>query len=253
LQFVPDHRYAIHVWKIVPINHAVVICSDIFSHVYGLCRFHMFINGSCWTVWNGFAFFVGVSTQSPLPSSCLECGGLQCSHIFIIRCVFICFHSWFSSFPGAFLFSFFHLFSFIFIFSFLFSFLFIYFHLFSFVLIYFHFFSFFHFLLFFSLEKTTTNLNHLHVDPRLCSADKKSLKKSPDLFWTLWMVMHWFRMTASPIHLFSFTRSMVLARVAKHNPFALILSTPQIINTSGSFFIRGVFIIRVRSFPLILN
>jgi ABC-type Zn2+ transport system substrate-binding protein/surface adhesin len=47
LQFVPDHRYAIHVWKIVPINHAVVICSDIFSHVYGLCRFHMFINGSC--------------------------------------------------------------------------------------------------------------------------------------------------------------------------------------------------------------
>ena len=57
LQFVPDHRYAIHVWKIVPINHAVVICSDIFSHVYGSCRFHMFINGSCWTVWNDFAFF----------------------------------------------------------------------------------------------------------------------------------------------------------------------------------------------------
>jgi hypothetical protein len=153
LQFVPDHRYAIHVWKIVPINHAVVICSDIFSHVYGLCRFHMFINGSCWTVWNGFAFFVGVCTQSPLPSSCLECGGLQCSHIFIIRCVFICFHSWFSSFPGAFLFSFFHLFSFIFIFSFLFSFLFIYFHLISFVLIYFHFFSFFFISCFFSLLK----------------------------------------------------------------------------------------------------
>ena len=34
LQFVPNHRYAIHVWKIVPRNHAVVICSDIFSHVY---------------------------------------------------------------------------------------------------------------------------------------------------------------------------------------------------------------------------
>ena len=43
LQFVPNHRYAIHVWKIVPRNHAVVICSDIFSHVYGSCRFHMFM------------------------------------------------------------------------------------------------------------------------------------------------------------------------------------------------------------------
>ena len=43
LQFVPNHRYAIHVWKIVPRNHAVVICSDIFSHVYGSCRFHVFI------------------------------------------------------------------------------------------------------------------------------------------------------------------------------------------------------------------
>ena len=43
LQFVPGHRYAIHVWKIVPRNHAVVICSDIFSHVYGSCRFHMFM------------------------------------------------------------------------------------------------------------------------------------------------------------------------------------------------------------------
>ena len=43
LQFVPNHRFAIHVWKIVPINHAVTICSDIFSHVYGSCRFHMFM------------------------------------------------------------------------------------------------------------------------------------------------------------------------------------------------------------------
>ena len=32
LQFVPNHRYAIHVWKIVPRNH-----------VYGSCRFHMFM------------------------------------------------------------------------------------------------------------------------------------------------------------------------------------------------------------------
>ena len=88
LQFVPNHRYAIHVWKIVPRNHAVVICSDIFSHVYGSCRFHMFMvhverSGTVLPF-----FFAGVSTQSPLPSSCLEYGGLQCSHIFIIRCVF---------------------------------------------------------------------------------------------------------------------------------------------------------------------
>ena len=43
LQFVPNHRYAIHVWKNVPRNHAVAICSDIFSHVYGSFRFHMFM------------------------------------------------------------------------------------------------------------------------------------------------------------------------------------------------------------------
>ena len=82
-------------------------------------------------------FFVGFSAQSPLPNSCLEYGGLQCSHIFIIRCVFYCFHSWF---------------------------IFVYVHLFS-------FFSFFFMSCFFSLEKTVTNLNHLHADPRLSSAD----------------------------------------------------------------------------------
>ena len=121
-----------------------MICSDIFSHVYGSCRFHMFMvhverSGTV------LPFFVGVSTQSPLPSSCLEYGGLQCSHIFIIRCVFYCFHSWFISFPGAFqcviyvhlcsfmlhlfsfVFNYFHLFSFLFISSCLFSFLFIFF------------------------------------------------------------------------------------------------------------------------------
>ena len=58
-----------------------------------------------------------------------------------------------------FIFIYVHLFSFIFISSCLFSFLFIFFHV----------------LLFFSLEKTLekniTNLNHLHVDPRLSSAD----------------------------------------------------------------------------------
>ena len=78
-------------------------------------------------------FFVGVSTHSPLPSLCLEYGGLQCSHIFIIRCVFIVFiHG---------------------LFHFLVPFnvlrIFIYFHLFSFLLIYFHFFSFFAFPAFF--------------------------------------------------------------------------------------------------------
>ena len=111
-------------------------------------------------------FFVGVSTQSPLPSLCLEYGGLQCSHIFIIRCVFIVFiHGLFHflvPFNVLFIFIYFPFFSFIFM----------YFHLFSFLLIYFHFCSFFfHILLFFSLEKTITNLNHLHVDPRLSSAD----------------------------------------------------------------------------------
>ena len=59
-------------------------------------------------------------------------------------------------------------------------FMFIYVHLLSFIFIYFHFFLFifmpFHFCsfpVFFSLEKTITNLNHLHVDPRLSSADRK--------------------------------------------------------------------------------
>ena len=112
LQFVPNHRYAIHVWKIVPRNHAVVICSDIFSHVYGSCRFHMFMvhverSGAV------LPFFVGVSTQSPLPSLCLEYGGLQCSHIFIIRCVLIVFIHGLFHFLVPFIY--FHLFSFIFI------------------------------------------------------------------------------------------------------------------------------------------
>ena len=43
MQFLPNHRYAIHVWKMVPRNHAVVICTDIFSHVYSSCCFHMFM------------------------------------------------------------------------------------------------------------------------------------------------------------------------------------------------------------------
>ena len=143
LQFVPNHRYAIHVWKIVPRNHAVVICSDIFSHVYGSCRFHMFMvhverSGAV------LPFFVGVSTQSPLPSLCLEYGGLQCSHIFIMRCAFIVFiHGLFHFLVPFNVLFYFHLCSFTFI----------YFHLFSFLLIYFHVFSFLFISCFFSLLK----------------------------------------------------------------------------------------------------
>jgi hypothetical protein len=121
-----------------------------------------------WFMLNGLErfchFFVGVSTHSPLPSSCLGCGGLRCSHIFIICCVFYCFHSWFISCPGAFSFSFifiyFHLLSFIFIYFHFFLFIFISSYFFSFLLISFHFFSFFfisfhffHFLLFSLLKK----------------------------------------------------------------------------------------------------
>jgi hypothetical protein len=135
---------------------------------------------SCWTVWSGFAIFpLEVSTQSPLPNSCLEYGGLQCSHISIIHCVFYCFivfiHGLFHflvPFNLFFLFISFHSCSFIFM-SFPF---------FSFLVISFHFFFFFLFPFF--LEKTITNLNHLHVDPRLSSAAKpvisaKSIPTAP--------------------------------------------------------------------------
>ena len=135
---------------------------------------------SCWTVWSGFAIFpLEVSTQSPLPNSCLEYGGLQCSHISIIHCVFYCFivfiHGLFHflvPFNLFFLFISFHSCSFIFM-SFPF---------FSFLVISFHFFLFLPFSVF--LEKTITNLNHLHVDPRLSSAAKpvisaKSIPTAP--------------------------------------------------------------------------
>ena len=64
----------------------------------------------------------------------------------------------------------FHLFL-IYIYIHLFSFMFIYFNLFTCILIYFHFFSFFFMFSFFLSWKTVTNLNHLHADPRLSSAD----------------------------------------------------------------------------------
>ena len=126
-----------------PRNHAVVVCSDIFftcswfmllPHVYGSCCFHMFIihverSGAV------LPFFSEVSTQSPLPNSCLEYGGFQCSHISIIHCVFYCFI--------VFIHGLFH-----FLVPFNLLFLFIYFHFVSFFLISCHFFSFFSFLLF---------------------------------------------------------------------------------------------------------
>ena len=105
-----------------------------------------------WFMLNGlerfYHLFVGVSTQSPLPSLCLEYGGLQCSHIFYHSlCIlyFIVFiHGLFHflvPFNVLFMFIYVHLFSFIFIYFHLFSFLLVYFHFFLFIFISFHFFS----------------------------------------------------------------------------------------------------------------
>ena len=96
-------------------------------------------------------FSLEVSIQSPLPNSCLEYGGLQCSHILsVIVCFIVYIHG---------------LFHFLVPFNLLF--IFISFHLFfpSFI------FHIFFISCFFPLEKTITNLNHLHVDPRLSSAE----------------------------------------------------------------------------------
>ena len=155
----PNHRYAIHVWKIVPRNHAVVICSDIFSHVYGSCRFHMFMvhverSGTvlpffCRGVYSITAtqFMFGIWW----PPMFTYLYHSLCVLLFFIHGLF----HFLVPFNVLFIFIYFHLCSFIFISSYLCSFLFIFFHV----------------LLFFSLEKTITNLNHLHVDPRLSSAD----------------------------------------------------------------------------------
>ena len=86
-------------------------------------------------------------------------------YVHLCSFMFIYFH-WFSL-----IFIYVHLFSFIFIYFHLFSFIFIYVHFFLFIFISFHFFHFFSCPAFFSLEKTITNLNHLHVDPRLSSAE----------------------------------------------------------------------------------
>ena len=132
-----------------------------FSHVYG----------SCWAVWNGFAIFCRgfysiTATQFMFgtwwPPMFTYLYHSLCVLLFSFMVYFI---SWclLMCYLCSFMFIYFHLFSFIFI----------YFPLFSFIFIYFHFFSFFHVLLFFSLEKTIANLNHLHVDPRLNSAESE--------------------------------------------------------------------------------
>ena len=130
-----------------------------FSHVYG----------SCWTVWNGFAIFCRgfysiTATQfmfgiwwPPMftylyHSLCVLLFSFMV--YFISWCLLMC-----------------YLFSFMFIYFYLFSFIFIYFHFFLFIFMSFHF---FHFLLFFLSSKTITNLNHLHVDPRLSSAEVRN-------------------------------------------------------------------------------
>ena len=184
MQFVANHRYAVHVWKLVPRNHAVVICSDIFHmfmvHVIFTCL---------WFMLNGLERFCNfspeVSTQSPLPNSCLEYGGLQCSHIFIIHCAFYCFHSWFISFPGAFQFViYFHVFSCLFVF-----FIFYFFHICSFCFIFsFPFFSW----------KNITHLNHLHVDPRLSSAETWLFER-PKKMNNDWLVVS--TIVYSPFHI----------------------------------------------------
>ena len=148
LQFVPNHRYAIHVWKIVPRNHAVVC---------GSCRFHMFMvhverSG---TVLPFFCrgFYSITATQFMF--------GMwwppMFTYLYHLLCVLLLsfmvyFMSW-----CLFIFIYFHLLSFIFIYFHFFLFIFISSYFFSFLLISFHFFSFlfifFHFLLFSLLKK----------------------------------------------------------------------------------------------------
>ena len=136
LQFVPNHRYAIHVWKIVPRNHAVVICSDIFSHVYGSCRFHMSMVHVEWsgTVLPFFCrgFYSITATQFMF--------GIWWPPMFTYLLSFVVYFIVFIHGLFHFLVPFNVLFMFIYVH--LCSFNFIYFHLFSFMFIYFHFFLF---------------------------------------------------------------------------------------------------------------
>ena len=108
-----------------------------------------------------------------------------------------------------------------FIYVHLFSFIFIY--ICSFCLIYFNFFSLvFHVLLFFSLEKAITNLNHLHVDPRRSSADNRHNCRSSN---------------AGPIHLGNHrTRSRFHACASRYRPS---LSVPRSLSPMNPVIVSG--------------
>ena len=148
----------------------------LFSHVYG----------SCWTVWSGFAIFPQkflLNHLYPIHVWNMVASNVHISLSFIVRfIVFI--HGLFHflvPFNSLFIFIFFHVFSF---FSF-----FIFF-------IFFHFVSFFHFL-FFSW-KNITHLNHLHVDPRLSSAETWLFER-PKKMNNDWLVVS--TIVYSPFHI----------------------------------------------------
>ena len=165
------HRYAISTQStalqlmFVPRNHAVVICSDICSHVYGSCCCHMFIvhveRSGAVLPFSPRGFYSITTTEFMFG---IWWPVLLCSFMvyFISWCLLICFFC-------SFLFIHVHLFSCLFIFS-------------HFVSVLFIFFLFLPFSVF--SWKNITNLNHLHVDPRLSSAAKpvisaKSIPTAP--------------------------------------------------------------------------
>ena len=203
-----------------------------FSHVYG----------SCWTVCNGFAIFCRgfysiTATQFMFgiwwPPMCAYLYHSLCVYLFSFMVYFI---SW-----CLFIFIYFHLCSLIsiyFHFSFLFSFLFI-----------------FSFLLFFLSWKNHYQSKPLACRPTtlFCWQEEPQEEPGPVLDSVDGDALIPYDGKSNPP--VQFCKEHGFSKGCKAcNPFALILSTPQIINTSGIvFFIRGVFIIRVRSFPLILN
>ena len=105
-----------------------------FGKLFPEIMFMVHVVFTClWFMLNGLErfchFSLGVSSQSPIPSSCLEYGGLQCSHIFIICCVLYCFQFSFMVYFISWCLLMCYLCSFIFIYVHLFSFIFIYFYL----------------------------------------------------------------------------------------------------------------------------
>ena len=157
LQFVPNHRYAIHVWKIVPRNH-----------VYGSWRFHMFMvhverSGAVLPFFpRGFYSITATRFMFGIwwPPMFTYFYHLLCVLLFS----FIVFVYFLVPFNVFFIFIYFHLCSFMFIYFHLCSFIFMCSYLLSFLL-------FLSFPFFLSWKKNITNLNHLHVDPRLSSVD----------------------------------------------------------------------------------